>query len=99
MHLMSASILDLRRSLTASLKGESLSSLSQNAWFQDENHLFIILQKAIDLLFGSMNFSQIIKNTSSATAVGLEEWLDTKQLEYHKVLKTNLIIPSYKRRR
>ena len=41
--------------------------------------------------------SPMIKDTSSATAVGLEEWLDTKQLEYHKVLKTNLIIPSYER--
>lgn len=43
-------------------------------------------------------FSPIINDESSATAVGLEEWLDTKQLEYHKVLETNLIIPSYQRK-
>ena len=42
--------------------------------------------------------SPVIQDTSSATAVGLEGWLETRQLEYHKVLNTNLVIPSYTRK-
>lgn len=81
------------------LKGESLSSLKSKCLVSGRKSFIHYPTKSDRLIVRFYElFSPIIKNTSSATAVGLEEWLDTKQLEYHKVLKTNLIIPSYKRK-
>ncbi len=81
------------------LKGESLSSLKSKCLVSGRKSFIHYPTKSDRLIVRFYElFSPIIKNTSSATAVGLEEWLDTKQLEYHKVLNTNLIIPSYKRK-
>ena len=81
------------------LKGESLSSLKSKCLVSGRNSFIHYPTKNDRLIVRFYElFSPIIKNTSSATAVGLEEWLETKQLEYHKVLNTNLIIPSYKRK-
>ena len=81
------------------LKGESLSSLKSKCLVSGRKSFIHYPTKSDQLIVRFYELlSPIIKNTSSATAVGLEEWLDTKQLEYHKVLKTNLIIPSYERK-
>ena len=80
------------------LQGETDTSLARKCLISDR-HSFIHYPTKTDQLIVRFYelFSSIIHNDSSATAVGLEKWLDTKQLEYHKVLNTNLIIPSYKR--
>lgn len=81
------------------LKGESLDSLKSKCLVSGRKSFIHYPTKRDQLVVRFYElFSPIIKDTSSATAVGLEEWLDTKQLEYHKVLKTNLIIPSYERK-
>ena len=81
------------------LKGETVSSLKTKCLVPGRKAFIHYPTKNDQLIVRFYElFSPIIKNTSSVTAVGLEEWLDAKELEYHKVLMTNLIIPSYQRK-